>query len=254
MAMLLDGPPSTIDDLSARDSDLLSVAVSENIDLTVKLQLAAGDIATAVESILRSAQSCDRTILRRFPSLRHIAVTPQLKRWHIYTTLRLVYQDLYYSRLNDRYQARMKVYRAEESQALDDLRATGLGVVFDPLPQSLAPNIGTTSTADAGGVLYIATAFVNDRGEEGVLSVPVEADTADGTAAVVTIAALADNATGWNLYAGLSPDSLARQNVQTLDPLSSVTLAPARLAAGPKPGAGQQGNILLPVPHRILRG
>ena len=48
MAMLLDGPPSTIDDLNARDSDLLNVAGAEGIDLTTKLQLAATDVGMPV--------------------------------------------------------------------------------------------------------------------------------------------------------------------------------------------------------------
>ena len=43
MAMLLDGPPSTIGDLSIRDSDLLEVSATEGIDLSAKLQLAAAD-------------------------------------------------------------------------------------------------------------------------------------------------------------------------------------------------------------------
>ena len=142
MAMLLDGPPSTIEDLTAWDADLLNVAVSEGIDLTTKLGLAASVISRAVETMLLSAlPAYDGDPTGRFPSLKHIAVTPQLKIWHTYVALRLVYQDLYYSRLNDRYQAKMKLYGEEESQALDELRALGLGIVFDPVPQAVAPTL-----------------------------------------------------------------------------------------------------------------
>jgi hypothetical protein len=192
--------------------------------------------------------------IRHFPELRHVVVTPQLKLWHTCATLRLVYQDLYYTRLNDRYKAKMAIFRDEESQALDDLRTNGLGVVFDPLPQALPPNIGSVPTADAGGSMYVAITFVNQRGEEGLMSIPVEADTDDGSAATFNLTALADNAVGWNLYAGMFPDVLTRQNTQTLDPLASPQLAPGRLITGPKPNSGQHANALHPVPRRILRG
>ena len=86
------------------------------------------------------------------------------------------------------------------------------------------------------------------------MSAPIEADTQDGTAATVAIATLADNASGWNLYAGLSPDALRRQNSETLDPLASVSLAPGRLTTGPKSELGQHANRLFPIPRRILRG
>jgi hypothetical protein len=254
MAMLLDGPPSTIADLTLRDSDLLNVSVSEGVDLTAKLQLAATDIGMSVESMLLSTLPTYNTFRHAFPSLRHIAVTPPMKLWHTYATLRLVYQDLYYSRLNDRYQAKVKMFSEQEGRALDDLRTTGLGVVFDPLPQSLAPNIAVAETTDSGGTMYVAVTFVNQRGEEGLMSVPIEVDTQDQSAATVTIAALADNAVGWNLYAGLSPDALRRQNSQTLDPVASTILAPGRLSAGRKPGTGQHANVLHPMPRRILRG
>jgi hypothetical protein len=254
MAMLMDGPPSSIEDLSGRDSDLLNVALSEGMDLTAKLQLAARDVEMTVESMLLLAQPSIGGRLQRCPTLRHIAVTPQLKLWHSYAALRLIYQDLYFSRLNDRYQAKAKIYGAEEARMLDELRATGLGVVFDPLPQALAPNIGAAQTGDAGGIIYVAVAFVNPRGEEGAMSAPVEADIADGTAAAITMSALADNAVGWNLYAGMSPDSLTKQNPQTLDPTASVTLAAGGVSSGPKSGNGQNANLLLPIPRRILRG
>jgi hypothetical protein len=254
MAMLLDGPPSTIEDLTAWDSDLLNVAVTEGIDLTTKLQLAAATVGRAVETMLLSALPFHGAIRSSSPTLRHTAVTPQLKQWHTCLSLRLVYQDLYYSRLNDRYQAKMKLYSEEEAQALDDLRTIGLGVVFDPLPQALPPTIEMVSTADAGGTMYVGVTLVNNRGEEGMMSVPIEADTQDSSAASISIIALADNAIGWNLYAGVAPDALTRQNSQTLDPLTSITLAPGQLSAGPKPGSGQRANLLYPIARRILRG
>lgn len=254
MAMLLDGPPSTIGDLSVRDSDLLDVSATEGIDLSAKLQLAATDIGNTVDSLLTSLLPSCLEVRQRFPSLRHIAVTPQLKLWHTFSTLRMVYQDVYYSRLNDRYQAKMKMFREEESRALNDLRAVGFGVVFDPLPQAIAPNVAMVQSTDAGGTVYVAVNYVNLKGEQGLASIPIEADIPAGNAAALNLTTLAENATGWNLFAGISPDALYQQNSQTLDPLAVVTLAPDTLASGPKPGSGQHANRLYPVPRRILRG
>ena len=257
MAMLLDGPPSTIGDLTVRDSDLLEVSATEGIDLSAKLQLAATDIGNTIDSMLLSVLPSCVAVRQRFPSLRHIAVTLQLKLWHTFATLRMVYQDLYYSRLNDRYQAKMKMYREEESRTLDDVRTVGFGVVFDPLPQALAPNVvmvQSTGGTSAAGTIYVAVSYVNQKGEEGLASIPVEADIPDGNAATVNLTALADNAAGWNLFAGVSPDALNRQNPQTLDPLAAFTLAPGNLGTGPTPGSGQHANVLYPIPRRILRG
>jgi hypothetical protein len=250
--MLLDGPPSSIEDLTARDSDLLPVALTENIDLSAKIRLAASDIGVAVESMLRSAVSFGN--LLRYPNLTHIAVTAPLKLWHTFMSLRLVYQDVYFSRLNDRYQAKMKLYREEENRALDGLRTNGLGIVFDPLPQASEPNIATVQSPDAAGTMYVAVAFVNRRREEGAASMAVEVDTQGGTAASVSITGAPENASGWNLYAGIAPDGLTRQNSQVLSLTANATLAPGSLVTGPAQGHGQHANQLVPIPLRILRG
>jgi hypothetical protein len=254
MAMLLDGPPATIADLTVRDSDLLDVCETEGIDLTAKLQMVAVDVQVTVDSLLSSMQPCYSWMRERFPSLRHIAVTAQLKLWYTFATLRSVYQDLYYSRLNDRYQAKMKMFREEETGALDDLRTVGLGVVHDPLPQAVAPTVVMVPSTDAGGTVYLAVTYVNQRGEQGLASLPVEADIPANNSATVSLSSLAENAQGWNLFAGVSPGPLYQQNTQTLGPLATVTVAADTLGTGPMPGVGQHANVLYPIPRRILRG
>lgn len=254
MALLLDGPPSTISDLSARDFDLENIAVTEGIDLTTKLTLAASDITNKLDSMLRSTLPPYASIHSYAPAVKQVAVTLPLKQWHTYMTLRLIYQDLYYSRLNDRYQAKMKAFSVEEASALSDLRADGVGIVHDPLPQATAPVMSAVPSSAAGGTLYAVITYVNRRGEEGRASEPVEFDTAAGTSVSVRITAIAANAVGWNLYAGVSPQALAGQTSSVLDPLETVTLDPATLAAGPAPGVGQEANVLLPLPRRLYRG
>ena len=252
MAMLLDGPPSSIEDLAARDSDLLPVAVSEGIDLSVKLRLAAADVVTAIDNMLTSGVSIGSPI--GAPGLRHVAVTPLLKLWHTYASLRLIYQDLYFSRINDRYRAKMSLYREEEAKALDELRTCGLGIVFDPLPQAPAPSVAPVESSDTAGTMYVGVAFVNRQGEEGLMSVPIEVDTQDGTVAEIRMAGFVENAVGWNLYAGVAPNTLSRQNAQILDRLATEPLAPGSLSNGIQHRNGQQANQLYPVPRRMLRG
>jgi len=245
MGLLLDGPPATIEDLSARDSDLLAVANAEGMDLTVKLRLASDEIAMSIAPMLNS-NGC--------PSLRQVAVTPQLTSWHIYTTLRLIYQDLYFSRLNDRYQAKMNLFRDAEAVAFDALRTAGLGVVFDPVPQASTPTVGTVTSNNTGGTFYAGVTLVNRASEEGLMSIPVQVDTETGSAATFSMPSVPSNAVGWNLFAGVAPDCLTRQNADVLQPDASISLSPERLVDGAPHRCGQQANTFYPMPRRILRG
>jgi hypothetical protein len=52
MALFTDGPVSTIDDLSAQDSQLADVALAENIDVTRKLSLAQDELTLELTTLL----------------------------------------------------------------------------------------------------------------------------------------------------------------------------------------------------------
>ena len=52
--LFTDGPPSNIQDLAAQDSQLLSVASVEGIDVTVKLALAHEELALDLRDMLES--------------------------------------------------------------------------------------------------------------------------------------------------------------------------------------------------------
>ena len=55
MALFTDGPASTIEDLAAQDSQVLNIASSEGIDLTVKLGLTHEMVGMELEELLRRA-------------------------------------------------------------------------------------------------------------------------------------------------------------------------------------------------------
>jgi hypothetical protein len=51
MALFTDGPASNIEDLAAHDSQLLTIAKSEGIDVTVKLALAQEAVGIELEEL-----------------------------------------------------------------------------------------------------------------------------------------------------------------------------------------------------------
>src|ERR1700757_2858539 len=104
MALLIDGSPTTIEDLVSHDSQLLNMASSEGIDLTQKLALAQSTAVLEVEGLLRNRG--------HHVAIENEVVTPWLRVWHTYTTLELVYSDAYNSQLNDRYAGKRDQFRA----------------------------------------------------------------------------------------------------------------------------------------------
>src|SRR5579863_5249764 len=110
MALFVDGPASTIDDLTDQDAGLLEVALVTGINVSTKLRLAVEEIRTDLHLwLIRPRPTLE---LLWGPSLRieQIAITPPLKRWETMHTLALVYRDAYFSQLVDRYQTKWQEY------------------------------------------------------------------------------------------------------------------------------------------------
>jgi len=57
MALFTDSPVSSIEDLSAQDSQLLDVASAENIDVTRKLALAQEEVGLELSALLTRRSS-----------------------------------------------------------------------------------------------------------------------------------------------------------------------------------------------------
>src|SRR5262245_41276572 len=105
MALFIDGPASTIEDLRAYDTQLGDVASNENIDVTQKLWLAQQQISIELERLLD----------RRYP-LEKVVQSPPLVLWHTYRSLELLYRDAYFTHLNDRFKAkRMQFHELAKS-------------------------------------------------------------------------------------------------------------------------------------------
>jgi hypothetical protein len=245
MALLIDGPPSTMEELTAHDSQLLNVASNEGIDVTQKLALAQTRTALEVEALLQSRG--------HHLGVSHVVVTPWLRMWHTYLTLELIYSDAYNSQLNDRYAGKRDQFRELAAWAYNKLIQTGIGVADRPIPQAGKPDISAIEGALPDDTYYVTIGWVNEAGEEGA-SAEATAITTAGSGFVVAPPTAPAIAAGWNVYTGRSPGAMVRQNDAAIPLDQSWQQATAPNITGAKPGDGQAARRLAAVPRILQRG
>jgi hypothetical protein len=255
MALFTDGPPATIEDLAAQDSQLLNVANGEGIDVTQKLALAQEELELELTAILNRMGTVDQMFwLTAAPNLKTVAVTPPLKLWHVFRTLEMVYADAYNSQLNDRYAGKREQYHERVRWARDKLVESGLGIVQVPVAKAATPTVTTAPGGIPDGTYYVTMAWTNAAGEEGNSAGPAVASTMSGTLAVQPSGGAPQNAAGWNVYIGTAPDSMVLQNATAI-PLGGSWVQPNGIVtAGRNPGCGQKPNYIQPIPRVIGRG
>jgi hypothetical protein len=132
--------------------------------------------------------------------------------------------------------------------------ATGLGIVWDPIPQAKTPELSLVAGTQAAATYYVKTSWTNVSGEEGQPS----------NAAYLTAPGLNNlqvkplsppaRATGWNIYLGFSSDALTRQNSAPLPLTQNWVQAAAVSTDGKQPGNGQEPNKIRVLPRIIQRG
>jgi hypothetical protein len=245
MALFNDGFPSEMEDLVDQDSQLLEVASGEGIDTTRKLALAQEELGIEIRFLL------DRH--SPGPPLANVVVTPLLRLWHTYRTLEMIYADAFFSALNDRYRNKRDQFHGLVRWSYDKLIDAGIGIVYDPLPQPAIPSLAASPGSLAADSYFAAVTWLNSGREEGALSHPDTISLVTGTFSVTPPAA-PPNATGWNLYAGNSPETVVLQNASPL-PLNGIWIqSSAVLTSGQVPGSGQTPNYFQPVPQFIQRG
>lgn len=167
MALFTDGPPCSIEDLSAQDSQLLNVANVEGIDVTQKLELAHEELSLELYSLLtRMGYVGQLSYLQPKPNLDTVAVTPPLKLWHACHSLEMVYADAYNSQLNDRYAGKRDEYHQRASWAYDKLVQNGLGIVQLPMARAATPVVTTAAGTIPDGTYYVTMAWVNLAGKK----------------------------------------------------------------------------------------
>jgi hypothetical protein len=245
MALLMDGPPSTIEDLTSHDSQLLSVASTEGIDITQKLAVAQRTAALEVEGLLRNRG--------HHVPIANVVVTPWMRMWHTYCSLELIYADAYNSQLNDRYAGKRDQFRALAKWAYDKLIQTGVGVTDRPLPQACKPAVVAIAGVLPDDTYYVTVAWANAGGDEGANSVP-NAITTSSSGFLVALAGAPAGAIGWHVYAGSTPEAMVRQNESPIPPDQSWQQTVPLSTAGAKPGEGQAPSRVLAVPRVLQRG
>ena len=253
MALFVDGPASTIDDLTDQDAGLLGVSQTAGINVSTKLRLAQEEIATDLHLWLIRPRSME-TLWGPAPKLEQIVVTRSLKRWETMHALALVYRDAYFSQLVDRYQAKWQEFAKLAARARESLIASGLGMVNDPLKQPQAPVLGSVTGPQAGGIFYASVSWVNAGGQESAVSVASSITVADGNLMTVTAVHAPGNATGYRVYAGTALNAIYLQNDVLLTPGTTYTYVPGLVSQGTLPGDGQKPDFTRPLVRALLRG
>jgi hypothetical protein len=252
--LFTDNPAIAIEDLADYEAAVLDTAVTEGINLTVKIRLAVNEVGLQLQSQFPPLQP-NGSLANPPLTLSNIVVTPPLRLWLVFHTLELVYRDAYFSQLNDRYLAKWNEYKDLSASAAALLFQIGVGTVADPIPQAVHPALSLVAGALATGTYFVEVSWKNASGQEGS---PSET-TALGVTASHTLQVQAlnapSNAVSWNVYAGLTPDALFLQNTTPLVP-GAIWTAPSSglFASGTQPGTGQPPTYLSPAPKILLRG
>jgi len=262
MALFTDTVISTLDQLAAQDTAVLDVASSEGIDVTAKLSLAQTEIgAELVAAGARSPFSPTSSsiwwpgmILTCSVQLASIVITPPLQMWHTFHTLELIYRDAYYNQLNDRYLGKWNAYKDLSKWAAALLLQTGVGIVADPIIIAPSPQIDVPAGTQAAATYFVQVAWLNSRSEEGLASPTTSVTASNNSSLQVTPNSPPANAAGWNVYVGVSIDSITLQNSNPI-PLNQSWLLPSGgLISGRTPGTGQAPNYFRQLPRYLQRG
>jgi len=243
MAMFTDGAISSIEELAGHDTQLLTAASVEGIDVSRKIALAQEEISVVVTGLLGRHSAP--------PALQQVVVTAAIKLWHAYRTLELVYRDAYHSQLNDRYAGKRDEYQTLVHWAYNHVIQSGLGIAADPVRRATPPQVMPSAGILEEGTYYVSVAWINGSGDEGATSTPTEIQASGSTFAVQ--ASTPEGVRGWNVYCGTGPERITLQNPAPLTP-EETWIQPTVSSSGRAAGNGQEPTYLLPVPRILQRG
>jgi hypothetical protein len=256
MALFTDGPPSSIEDLSAQDAQLTTVATVEGMEVTQKLALAWEDVGLNLDAMLKTSSGAGEFWQSAAPNLKAVVVTPPLRLWHTFRTLELFYADVYNNQLNDRYAGKRDYFGGRASWAHERLMELGVGTASLPLSRAAQATVNAAPPVNLAlpdGTYYVTTAWVNQNYEEGAAGDVTDLTIANSTLAV-TQGAAPQNAVGWNVYVGSDPSATTLQNTQPLG-TAGVWVQPRPVTAGGRtPGTGQPVSFLKVIVREIQRG
>jgi hypothetical protein len=252
--LFTDNPSIAIEDLADYETAILDTALTEGINLTVKIRLAINEVGLQLQSQFTPLGTNGFAISPQL-TLSNIVVTPPLRLWLLFHTLELVYRDAYFSQLNDRYQAKWNEYKDLSTSAAALLLQIGVGTVADPISQAVHPGLSLVTGALAPAKYFVEVSWENVSGQQGRPSETTALDVPSGSTLQVQALSPPSNAVSWNVYAGVTPDALFLQNTAPLALAASWTAPNSGLSTtGPQPGTGQPPTYLSPQPKILLRG
>lgn len=256
MALFTDGGISTIADLLAYESEILDVAATEGIDLTIKLGLAKQELGIELQAFLAGRQQFTPTLfVEDVPfALHKILITDPLHKWHTFQALALVYRDAYHRQLNDRYQGKWQEYESLAGWAKDMLFQGGVAVTEDPVSKADKPDLSTVPGSLAAATYFVQVSWRNSAGDEGSPSEIAVLSTTDGTLLVVTPLHQPANVASWNVYAGFSGTDLTLQNDAPLAVGQPWTEPASGLKQGRRKGAAQAPQYYIKTGRTLQRG
>lgn len=254
MALFIDGPANSVDALTDEDSGLLDTAEICGINVSTKLRLAWEEIHSDLYLWLQRPRPVMELIWAPTLRMDQIIVNGPLRRWERMSALAHVYRDAYFSQLVDRYQAKWDEYTALTRDAREIFIATELELTGDPIRKAEPPLLSTTEGAGMGGTFYASVAWVNAEKQEGQASEASSITAPAETYVTVSVTGAPENATGFNVYVGSTPNSMTLQNASPLAPGSSYTYIPGMVSGGRGPGYGQSPQFRRRLTRTILRG
>jgi hypothetical protein len=242
MALYMDGPVSTIEDLRAEDSQLNDLASIEGVDVTQKLALAKEDVGFDLERLLDGKQPLGKVLLTR-----------ALQVWHVYRTLEMMYRDAYFTHLNDRYKKKRNQFHELAKDAREHVIHRGLEIVLNPVRRAATPALATTTGTLPAGIYYATITWLNRDGAEGQPAAPDAIQVTTG-GFTVTPGDPVPTAVAWNVYVGGGPDCMTLQNVVPLSISAAWPQTSEPTTNGRVPGTGQPADYIQPAPRVLPRG
>ncbi len=252
MALLQDGPISSLEDLRAYETSLLETASIEGVSLSNKLALAQQELGGEILRFL--IQQLEPTESVTPSRLANVVATDPLRRWHALRTLSVFFRDVHHNQLNDRYRAKWDAYESEARSAARLLWEVGVGLVRNPLPRPMAPELLALPSEEEFPQLLLKATWAGGPAEESSASEAVLFASVSQEKPTLTVKDPPPRATGWHVYAGLTEGQLTRQTGTALA-LTDPWVMPSNLpVAGPAVPFGQTPDQYIRLQRLLFRG
>lgn len=258
MALFTDSDVVTLDDLLQFEGSLVQISSTHGIDVETKIRLAIDEIGDKVLLSLLQAGSAEQWRGTNQLGLDNVVLSSPLYRWICFNSLARVYAEAYNVQLNTRFQGKWTEYQQQANQASNLVMASGIGIVSQPLRKPASPAISLSQGTTIAPAIFAQVSWTGSQNQESAVSA-VAGATLNG-ATTVTIApsgtgsGVPANASGWNVYAGISQGSLTLQTESPLALDQAWQVPSSGLFNGRVSGNGQPADFTITFSKRLQRG